>query len=68
MLDISRQIHQTDNLSGPKESGSASDGSSSSSMSIYDRYPNLPIQLREIVEHQTFHIANMQAEVKALKE
>ena len=37
----------------------SSDASSSGSMSIYDRYPNLPKQLREIVEYQTFRIANM---------
>ena len=42
-------------------------GSTGSSLSIYDRYPNLPRQLREIVEYQTFRIANMQAEVKSLK-
>ena len=38
------------------------------SLSIYQKYPNLPSDLREILELQNFRIQNMQAEVNTLKE
>ena len=60
----SEAASQSQNSSQASGSERASTGSS---VSIYDRYPNLPRQLREIVEYQTFRIANMQAEVKSLK-
>jgi len=42
--------------------------STSSSLSIYARFPELPSQLREIVDLQNFRIRNVQVEVDTLKE
>lgn len=49
---------------------SSDDGSSEaeSSLSIYGKFPNLPTQLKEIVELQNFRIKNMQVEVNTLKD
>lgn len=61
-----RQTPQTDNHSD--ECSSDETSSEDSSLSIYQKFPNLPTQLKEIVELQNFRIKNMQVEVNTLKD
>ena len=53
------------------EGGSGEDGSSTNSSPLsafINKYPDLPRQLKEILDLQNFRIQNMKAEVNTLKE
>ena len=63
-IDVSHNVDAATNEGGTGEGSSCT----SSSLSIYQKYPNLPSDLREILELQNFRIQNMQAEVNTLKE
>ena len=68
-IDVSHNVDAVTIEGGTGEGSSCSNQTSSnSSLSIYQKYPNLPTQLREILELQNFRIQNMQAEVNTLKE
>ena len=71
-IDVSHNIDAATFEGGTDEEGGSSINrysSSSTSLSVFmQKYPNLPRQLKEILDLQNFRIQNMKVEVSTLKE